>query len=98
MSCLLLPIITLFSSVVAYFSSRDTAYVDARHTPAVTLNRPKALNALCTPLVDELNTALGELNASDDVSAIVGSAMTTSALVAHFVGAKIVLFADGRQP
>ncbi|KAI1640912.1 enoyl-CoA hydratase [Biscogniauxia mediterranea] len=37
----------------------------------VTLNRPKALNALCTPLITELNQALGELNSSDDVSVII---------------------------
>ncbi|KAH9900577.1 enoyl-CoA hydratase [Xylariomycetidae sp. FL2044] len=37
----------------------------------VTLNRPKALNALCTPLIHELNQALGEFNSSDDVSVII---------------------------
>lgn len=37
----------------------------------VTLNRPKALNALCTPLITELNKALGELSAADDVSVII---------------------------
>ncbi|KAI0603480.1 enoyl-CoA hydratase [Biscogniauxia sp. FL1348] len=37
----------------------------------VTLNRPKALNALSTPLITELNQALGELNSSDDVSVII---------------------------
>ncbi len=37
----------------------------------VTLNRPKALNALCTPLIDELNEALGKFNTSDSVLAIV---------------------------
>lgn len=37
----------------------------------VTLNRPKALNALCTPLINELNQALYTLNASDDTSVIV---------------------------
>ncbi|KAI1330433.1 ClpP/crotonase-like domain-containing protein [Xylariaceae sp. FL0255] len=37
----------------------------------VTLNRPKALNALCTPLITELNQALGEFSAADDVSVIV---------------------------
>ncbi|EJT78775.1 enoyl-CoA hydratase [Gaeumannomyces tritici R3-111a-1] len=37
----------------------------------VTLNRPKALNALCTPLIDELNTALREFNGSDSISAII---------------------------
>ncbi|KAH8894954.1 ClpP/crotonase [Thozetella sp. PMI_491] len=37
----------------------------------VTLSRPKALNALCSPLIKELNQALGEFNASPDVGAIV---------------------------
>lgn len=37
----------------------------------VTLNRPKTLNALCTPLIMELNQALGEYNSSDSVSVIV---------------------------
>ncbi|KAI0180498.1 ClpP/crotonase [Hypoxylon sp. FL1284] len=37
----------------------------------VTLNRPKALNALCTPLMQELNQALGEFNSSGSVSAII---------------------------
>lgn len=37
----------------------------------VTLNRPKALNALCTPLINELNQALQALNASDETSVIV---------------------------
>lgn len=37
----------------------------------MTLNRPKALNALCTPLINELNDALSALNSSPTVSAIV---------------------------
>ncbi|KAH8737887.1 ClpP/crotonase-like domain-containing protein [Ilyonectria robusta] len=37
----------------------------------VTLNRPKALNALCTPLIKELNEALVELNGSDETSVII---------------------------
>ncbi|ROT40180.1 enoyl-CoA hydratase [Sodiomyces alkalinus F11] len=37
----------------------------------VTLNRPKALNALCTPLINELNTALKAFNQSDDTTVIV---------------------------
>ncbi|KAI0506775.1 ClpP/crotonase-like domain-containing protein [Xylaria bambusicola] len=37
----------------------------------VTLNRPKALNALCTPLITELNQALREFNLADDVSVII---------------------------
>lgn len=35
------------------------------------MNRPKALNALCTPLINELNEALLAFNASDGVRAIV---------------------------
>jgi enoyl-CoA hydratase len=37
----------------------------------VTLNRPKALNALCTPLINELNSALDKLNSSPVISAII---------------------------
>ncbi|KAF7362101.1 Enoyl-CoA hydratase [Mycena venus] len=37
----------------------------------VTLNRPKALNALCTPLFNELNKALADLDADDNVGAVV---------------------------
>jgi Enoyl-CoA hydratase/isomerase len=37
----------------------------------VTLNRPKALNALSTPLFLELNDALGKLNEDKDTGAIV---------------------------
>lgn len=37
----------------------------------MTLNRPKALNALCTPLISELNDALSKFSASESVSAII---------------------------
>ncbi|QDS75431.1 hypothetical protein FKW77_003768 [Venturia effusa] len=37
----------------------------------ITLNRPRALNALCTPLFLELNDALRKLDASSDTGAIV---------------------------
>lgn len=37
----------------------------------ITLNRPKALNALCTPLIKELNAALREAQASPTLAAIV---------------------------
>lgn len=37
----------------------------------VTLNRPKALNALCTPLIEELGRALDDMEADDDIGAIV---------------------------
>ncbi len=37
----------------------------------ITLNRPKALNALCGALMDELETALDELESNDDIGCIV---------------------------
>ncbi len=37
----------------------------------ITLNRPQALNALCTPLIEELGTALDDLEADDAIGAIV---------------------------
>lgn len=37
----------------------------------ITLNRPKALNALCTPLIQELGKALDDFEADDDIGAIV---------------------------
>ena len=37
----------------------------------ITLNRPKALNALCTPLFNELNSALKELDEDDSIRALV---------------------------
>lgn len=46
----------------------------SRPEPAITLitlNRPKALNALCSPLFAELNQALREADNDSSVSAIV---------------------------
>ncbi|SCA56983.1 putative enoyl-CoA hydratase [Candidatus Terasakiella magnetica] len=37
----------------------------------ITLNRPKALNALCTPLIDELGLALDDFESNSDIGAIV---------------------------
>lgn len=37
----------------------------------ITLNRPKALNALCTPLISELNTALKEFDTSPTIRSII---------------------------
>ena len=37
----------------------------------ITLNRPKALNALCAALMDELSAALDDLEADDGIGAIV---------------------------
>lgn len=57
------------------YSSKTYEYIQTS-TPApgvgqVTLNRPKALNALCTPLINELNDALVDFNASDETSVII---------------------------
>ena len=37
----------------------------------ITLNRPKALNALSTPLFDELNEAVAQLDADKEIGALV---------------------------
>ena len=36
----------------------------------VTLNRPQALNALCTPLIEELGTALAAFEADAGIGAL----------------------------
>ncbi|MBM3559417.1 MAG: enoyl-CoA hydratase, partial [Alphaproteobacteria bacterium] len=41
------------------------------HVGLVRLNRPKALNALCTPLMDELSRALDDFEADDAIGCIV---------------------------
>ncbi|KAF4121271.1 enoyl-CoA hydratase [Geosmithia morbida] len=66
---------TLPQFVRAYSSSKDYEFIQvSKPKPGVgqvTLNRPKALNALCSPLIAELNDALGDLNASSDTNVIV---------------------------
>lgn len=37
----------------------------------ITLNRPKALNALCTPLILEMNRALDEAEVDENVGCVV---------------------------
>lgn len=37
----------------------------------VTLNRPKTLNAMCTELSDEIDTAIAEANYDDDVKVVI---------------------------
>ncbi|WP_259781534.1 enoyl-CoA hydratase [Aestuariispira ectoiniformans] len=37
----------------------------------ITLNRPKALNALCTPLIQELGQALDDMEANEEIGAVV---------------------------
>lgn len=52
----------------------------------VTLNRPKALNALCDQLISELNTAMNDFDADDEVGAMV----ITGSEKAFAAGADIV--------
>ncbi len=41
------------------------------HVATITINRPKALNALSTQVLSELNTALDEVNANKDVYCLI---------------------------
>jgi len=52
----------------------------------ITLNRPKALNALCSPLMAELSTVLKDFQDDDDVGAVV----ITGSTKAFAAGADIV--------
>jgi enoyl-CoA hydratase len=56
------------SSFISFPSSLKT---NSNFPIPVTLNRPKALNALSTPLIDELNHAVSAFDASPDISAII---------------------------
>ncbi|XP_055341804.1 enoyl-CoA hydratase, mitochondrial-like [Paramacrobiotus metropolitanus] len=44
---------------------------DKRNVGLIQLNRPKALNALCSPLMDEINAALERFDADDNIAAVV---------------------------
>jgi enoyl-CoA hydratase len=61
--------------VVRSYSSKTYEYIQVSQPKPgvgqVTLNRPKALNALCTPLIKELNEALTDFSDSKDTSVIV---------------------------
>jgi enoyl-CoA hydratase len=65
------------SAAIRLMSTSNTEYqfiLSSRPDPSValiTLNRPKALNALSSPLFKELNQALFEADADDAVGAIV---------------------------
>lgn len=62
---------------VRFMSSQQKSYeyiLVSRPEPSVvlvTLNRPKALNALCSPLFQELNEVLKEADEDDTVGAMV---------------------------
>lgn len=61
--------------IVRAYDSMPHEYIQTtRPRPGVgqvTLNRPQALNALCTPLIEEMNAALKAFNAADDTAVIV---------------------------
>ncbi|XP_015184835.1 PREDICTED: probable enoyl-CoA hydratase, mitochondrial [Polistes dominula] len=67
------------SSFIKYYSSQMKTYElikvettgEKNNVALITLNRPKALNALCNQLMTELNEAIGELDKNDNVGAIV---------------------------
>lgn len=61
----------------------------------LTLNRPKALNALCDDLINELNTHLKQIDADEDFSAIV---ITGSGKKAFAAGADIKEMKDKTFP
>jgi Enoyl-CoA hydratase/carnithine racemase len=50
---------------------KEIAYMKWKLTQLVTLNRPKALNALCSPLFTELNDALSKYDSDKDIGAII---------------------------
>lgn len=60
----------------------------------ITLNRPKAYNALCDGLIEELNTVLFTLDKDTDVGAIV----ITGSEKAFAAGADIKEMADKSFP
>ncbi|MDJ0683964.1 MAG: enoyl-CoA hydratase [Alphaproteobacteria bacterium] len=56
----------------------------------ITLNRPKALNALCAALIDELGAALDDMEANEEIGAVV----LTGSEKAFAAGADIKEMAD----
>jgi len=66
----LVPQLRLMSSTSYEFIKTDVVGTDGR-VGLVTLNRPKALNALCAGLMDELIKALNEMDEDPKIGAIV---------------------------
>lgn len=66
---------------------------EKKNVGLVTLNRPKALNALCNKLMTELNNAVNKLDTNDSIGAIVltGSEKAFAAGKIHFVVIKIII-------
>lgn len=59
---------------------------------SVTLNRPKALNALCSPLFVELNDALSKYDNDKEIGAIIitGSEKAFAGTTTHNVASHII--------
>ena len=71
--------------------SYETLLVDKRDTVGIiALNRPKALNALCDQLMDELTAAVRELDADEEI----GCLIITGSEKAFAAGADIKEIAD----
>jgi enoyl-CoA hydratase/carnithine racemase len=65
-------ILTSFNFIDSTATNYQNILVETRgSTGLVTLNRPKALNALCSPLIDELNHALNNFDNDKKIGAIV---------------------------
>lgn len=66
---------------------------EKKNVGLVTLNRPKALNALCDKLMTELNNAVNKLDTNDSIGAIVltGSEKAFAAGKTHFVVIEIII-------
>ncbi|KAI0200729.1 ClpP/crotonase-like domain-containing protein [Astrocystis sublimbata] len=87
LGCRVLPTSTLPRVVRRFSSTPARSYehlLTSKPKPGVgqvQLNRPKALNALSSPLIAELNDALRQFNSADDVSVIIltGSAKAFAA-------------------
>lgn len=92
------PVTLMTARPSAYFSAQayENVLVDKRDdgVAVVTLNRPKALNALCYALFEDLNGALTSLDKDADVKAIV----LTGSEKAFAAGADIKEMANREWP
>ena len=64
------PVRRLFSSTSSYEYIQVETHADGK-VGLVRLNRPKALNALCGPLISEVNAALTEFDNNKNVGCMV---------------------------
>jgi len=66
------PVHNVFARTMATYDSYNTLLVDVtENVGVITLNRPKALNALCDELISELNDATSKMDVDDEVRCIV---------------------------